>query len=96
MKEGSDPLMNSALAMFVSNTNKPTTRSYGTSSYGNPSYNRERGRNSFQTPPSILRIFLFILHTIEGLLLFGIEDLLELLDINGRTKRSFTYHARSS
>jgi hypothetical protein len=35
MKEGSDPLMNSALAMFVSNTNKPNT-----GFNGNPSYNR--------------------------------------------------------
>jgi hypothetical protein len=36
-REGSDPLMNSALAMFVSNTNKPTI-----GNYGNPSYNRGR------------------------------------------------------
>uniref|UniRef100_A0A2N9GDY7 Uncharacterized protein n=1 Tax=Fagus sylvatica TaxID=28930 RepID=A0A2N9GDY7_FAGSY len=48
MKEGSDPLMNSALAMFVSNTNKPNTGFNGHPSYGNPSYNRGRGRNSFQ------------------------------------------------
>ena len=48
MKEGSDPLMNSALAMFVSNTNKPNTGFNGNPSYGNPSYNRGRGRNSFQ------------------------------------------------
>jgi hypothetical protein len=40
MKEGSDPLMNSALAMFVSNTNKPNTGFNGNPSYGNPSYNR--------------------------------------------------------
>ena len=52
-REGSDPLMNSALAMFTNHTNKPTT-----SFNGNPSYNRGRGRNSFQrgrspnfTPP---------------------------------------------
>ena len=48
MKEGSDPLMNSTLAMFVSNTNKPNTGFNGNPSYGNPSYNRGRGRNSFQ------------------------------------------------
>jgi transposase InsO family protein len=48
MKEGSDPLMNSALAMFVSNTNKPNTGFNGHPSYGNPSFNRGRGRNSFQ------------------------------------------------
>jgi transposase InsO family protein len=48
MKEGSDPLMNSALAMFVSNTNKPNTGFNGHPSYGNPSSNRGRGRNSFQ------------------------------------------------
>ena len=43
MKKGSNPLMNSALAMFINHTNKPTT-----SFNGNPSYNRGRGRNSFQ------------------------------------------------
>uniref|UniRef100_A0A2N9HIJ5 Integrase catalytic domain-containing protein n=1 Tax=Fagus sylvatica TaxID=28930 RepID=A0A2N9HIJ5_FAGSY len=53
MKEESDPLLNSALAMFVSNTNKPNTGnfgnpSYGSPSYGNSSFNRGRGRNSFQ------------------------------------------------
>ena len=48
MKEGSDPLMNSILAMFVSNTNKPNTGFNGNPSYGNPIYNRGRGRNSFQ------------------------------------------------
>ena len=51
MKEESDPLLNSALAMFVSNTNKPNTSfsnpSYGSPSYGNSSSTRGRGRNSF-------------------------------------------------
>ena len=53
MREESDPLMNLALVMFVSNTNKPNignfgNPSYGSPSYGNPSFNRGRGRNSFQ------------------------------------------------
>ena len=52
MKEESDPFLNSVLAMFVSNTNKPNTSfsnpSYGSPSYGNSSSNRGRGRNSFQ------------------------------------------------
>jgi hypothetical protein len=51
MKEESDPLLNSALAMFVSNTNKSNTSfsnsSYGSPSYGNSSSTRGRGRNSF-------------------------------------------------
>jgi hypothetical protein len=48
MKEASNPLMNSALAMFVNHTNKPTSSFNGNPNYGNPSYNRRRGRNSFQ------------------------------------------------
>ena len=51
MKEESDPLLNSALAMFVSNTNKSNTSfsnsSYGSPSYGNSNSTRGRGRNSY-------------------------------------------------
>ena len=76
MKKGSNPLMNSALAMFTNHTNKPTT-----SFNGNPSYNRGRGRNSFQQgrggrSPNSLHHNLHINNRLNLLLKENLRDLL--------------------